>query len=114
MYTDFGSDSSGVQVPSAVVREKAAFDCIRLARDCFSYTQRHVTEKAPEPRTEAQDRFFAMKTARFQKIANSEDFWWYYVAQVESGNKDFAQAVVSYQEQYAKTGSVFRTPRMEP
>ncbi len=111
MYTDISADFFSVQVPSAVVRETAAFDCVRLARDCFFHTQRHITEKTPESRTEAQDRLFAMKTPQFQKIASAEDFWWYYVAQVESGNKDFAAAVVSYQEQYTKTGSLFRNPR---
>jgi len=108
MYTDIRPDSSTIQIPAAVVREKAAFDCIRLATDCLSYTQAHVAEKTPEPRTRAQDQLFAMKAGQIQKIASTEDFWWYYIEQMESGKKDFAEAVVSYHENYAKPGFLFR------
>jgi AbiV family abortive infection protein len=111
MYTDITADSSAIQVPSAVIREKAAFDCIRLAEDCFFHTHRHLAENAPERRTAAEDGLFAMKRTQFQKISNTEDFWWYYVHQVESGNKDFADAVMSYQQRYVKTGTVFQTSK---
>ena len=108
MYTDIHPDSSTIQIPAAMVREKATFDCIRLATDCLSHTQTHIAEKSPEPRTRAQDQLFAMKAGQVQKIANTEDFWWYYIAQMEAGRKDFAEAVVSYQATYGKSGALFR------
>jgi hypothetical protein len=49
-----------------------------------------------------------MKAGQVQKIANTEDFWWYYIAQMEAGKKDFAEAVVSYQATYGKSGTLFR------
>lgn len=108
MYTDIHHDSPGVQIPSAVIRERAAGDCIRLARGCLLHTQRYIAQTTPEPRTRAQDQLFAMKTKRFQKIANTPDFWWYYVAQLEAGQQDFAEAVVSYQNEYGRKGVAFR------
>jgi len=114
MYTDIRPDSSSIQVPAVVVREKAAFDCIRLATDCLSHTQTHIAEKSPEPRTRAQDQLFAMKAGQVQKIASTEDFWWYYIAQMEAGQKDFAEAVVSYHTTYAKLGLLFQASNKEP
>jgi AbiV family abortive infection protein len=108
MYTDISSDSSTIQIPATVIREKASFECIRLATDCLSHTQVHISEKTPEPRTRAEDQMFAMKAGQFQKIASTEDFWWYYIAQSEEGQKDFAEAVMSYQENYAKQGLIFQ------
>jgi len=113
MYTDIRPDSSMIQIPAAVIREKAAFDCIRLATDCLSHTHIHISEKMPEPRTRAQDQLFAMKAGQFQKIASTQDFWWYYIAQLEAGRKDLAEAVMSYQENYAKSCLLFRKSSKE-
>lgn len=113
MYTDFRSDFSTIQIPAVAVREKAAFDCIRLATDCLSHTQIYISEKTPEPRTRSQDQLFAMKAGLFQKIASTEDFWWYYIEQLEAGKKDLAEAVMSYQENFAKAGLLFRKSNSE-
>ena len=48
-----------------------------------------------------------MKAGQFQKIASTEDFWWYYIAQMELGKKDLAEAIVSYQENHIKPGLLF-------
>ncbi|MEK6900815.1 MAG: AbiV family abortive infection protein [Nanoarchaeota archaeon] len=108
MYTDIRFDSSKVQVPAAVVREKAAYDCVRLAADCLAHAKKHVAEKTPEPRTRAQDQLFAMKSGQFQKIANTADFWWYYIAQFKSGQQDLAEVVIRYQEEYVTRGRRFK------
>lgn len=108
MYTDIRTDLAQIQLPAETVRKQAAIDCIRLATDCLSHTQRHIAEKTPQPRTRAEDRLFAMKASQFQKILGTGDFWWYYIAQLESGNKDFADAVVSYCNTYANAGITYR------
>ena len=113
MYTDLLPDSSGVQVPAAVVRKKSAIACIRLATDCLSQTHKHIAEKTPEPRTRTQDQLFAMKSRQFQEIASTVDFWWYYIAELEAGRQDLADAVISYQEKFARPGLVFRKPAQE-
>ncbi len=113
MYTEIRFDLSKVQVPTTMVRKVAANDCIRLAKSCLAHTEKHIAEKTPEPRTRAQDQLFAMKSGQFQKIANIEDFWWYYIAQLESGNQDLAQAVIQYQKQYVMKGQRFKAPEGE-
>lgn len=51
-----------------------------------------------------------MKSGQFQKMANTEGFWWYYIAQMESGRKDFAAAAVEYQRDYFSKGKTFVHP----
>jgi AbiV family abortive infection protein len=107
MYTDINQEASTVQVPARVVRDKAACDCIRLARNCLAHSQSHVAERKPEVRSKAEDKLFAMKKGQFQKIANAEDFWWYYLGQIEAGGADLASAVVSYHETFVRTGTLY-------
>ena len=109
MYTDIHYESSKVKAPGAMVRDIASKDCIRLAGNCLAHAKKHVTEKPPEPRTRAQDQLFAMKLQHLQKIANTEDFWWFYIAQLEAGKQDFAEAVVEYQKEYMTKGKQFKT-----
>lgn len=113
MYTDIRADLSGVQVPAAMVRKEAAFDCIRLATDCLAQTARHIAEKTPEPRTRTQDQLFAMKAEQLQKIVKAEDFWWYYIAELVAGRIDWADAVISYRDNFAKPGVLFKNPPQE-
>lgn len=107
MYTNIHPDGLTIQVPSEMVRDAAARDCVRLSTDCLAHARKHVAEKVPERRTRAEDQLFAMKTGEFQKIANTEDFWWYYIAQLESGRKDFSEAVVQYRTEYFLKGRQF-------
>ena len=113
MYTEIRADTNTVQLPADVVRETAARDCIRLASDCLTHARRHMAETTPQRRTRAEDRLYAMKTTQFQKIANTKDFWWYYIAQLESGQKDFAQAVVQYRKEFFIKGQQFKGAREE-
>lgn len=113
MYTDIRLDSLKVQVPAAVVRKTAAHDCIRLAMDCLALAEKHMAGKPPERRTRAEDQLFSMKSGQFQKIANTADFWWYYIAQLESGKKDFAQAVIQYKREYLMKDRQFKESTSE-
>lgn len=111
MYTDIHHESSKVKVPGAMVRDVAAKDCIRLAGNCLRHAQKHVAEKTPETRTPAQDQLFVMKSGQLEMIANTEDFWWYYIAQLQSGNQDFAEAVIEYQKEYVTKGKQFKAAK---
>lgn len=113
MYSDIRYESSTVQTPAAMVRDSAAKDCVRLARECLTHARKHIAEKKPEVRSQAEDQLFAMKTGQFQKIANTEGFWWYYISQLEAGKRDFAAAVVEYQEDFASKGKTFKGPDRE-
>ena len=107
MYTDIRYTESKVQTPSGMVRDVAAKDCVRLARDCLAHARKHIAEKKPEARSRAEDQLFSMKPGQFQKMANTEGFWWYYIAQLEAGNRDFAAAAVAYQRDYLLKGKTF-------
>lgn len=108
MYTEIRRDTATVQFPSKVVREAAAQDCIRVAGNCLAYTRKHVTETKPSQKTRADDELFSMKATEMLKIMNTEDFRWYYIAQLESGQKDFSMAVVQYCKEFFIAGKAFR------
>lgn len=108
MYTELRTDPDRVQTPGEIVRGSAASDCVRLARDCLAHAQQHVRQKAPAEFTPAHDRLFTMKPAKFRKVLNTEDFWWYYIARMEAGQHDMAEAVLGYEQDYIKTATQFR------
>lgn len=111
MYTELRTDPDRVQTPRDIVRQSAASDCVRLARDCLAHAHRHVREKAPAEFTSAQDRLFTMKSAKFREVLNAEDFWWYYIARMETGHQDIAEAVLGYEQDHIKTGTQFRAAK---
>lgn len=113
MYTDIRYKESKLNVPTVLVRDVAARNCVRLARDCLAYASRHIAEKKPQARSRAEDQLFAMKSGQFQKMANTEGFWWYYIAQLESGKQDFAAAAVAYQRDFVSKGKTFERPDEE-
>lgn len=110
MYTDIRYGESNVQIPAAMVRDVAARDCVQLARDCLVHTQNHIAKEKPEIRSRAEDELFAMKQGLFQEMANTEGFWWYYIARLESGERDFAAAAVAYQRDFVSKGIAFQRP----
>ena len=110
MYTDILYQESKVQVPTAVVRNVAARDCVQLARDCLADARKHIAENKPETRSRAEDQLFAMKSGQLQDLMNTEGFWWYYIAQLEAGEQDFAAAVVAYKRDFVSKGKTFHRP----
>lgn len=107
MYSDLRIDPDRVQTPREVVRDSAARDCVRLANNCLAFAHRHVIEKTPTTFTTAQDRLFTMKSARFQELLNTEDFWWFYISRMEAGQQDLAETVLRYERDHIKTGMPF-------
>ena len=111
MYSDLRSAPDRVQTPREVVRDIAARDCVTLAANCLAYAHRHVIEKTPARFTIAQDRLFTMKSVKFQKLLNTEDFWWYYISQMEAGQQDIAETVLGYERDHIKTDTPFRAAK---
>lgn len=107
MYTDILYKESKLKVPRAMVRDVAARDCVRLARDCLTHARRHIEKQKPQARSRAEDQLFAMRSSQFQSMANTEGFWWYYISQLESGSQDFAAAAVTYQRDFVSKGKTF-------
>jgi AbiV family abortive infection protein len=109
MYSDLRTDPDRVQTPREVVRANAARDCVRLAENCLTHAHRHVLEKTPFSFTSVQDRLFTMKSAKFQEMLNTEDFWWYYISRMEAGQQDIAEDVLGYERDHIKTGIAFQS-----
>lgn len=107
MYSELRTDPDRVQTPREIVRPRAARDCVRLAENCLAYAHHHVREVSPHKFTTAQDRLFTMKFAKFMKMPSTEDFWLYYIARLEAGQQDFAEAVLGYERDHIKTGAPF-------
>lgn len=110
MYTDIHPDGSNIQVPSEMVRDTAARDCIRLATDSLAHARRYVVEKEPKGKTRTEDQLFALKSGVLEKITNMEDFWWYHLAQLESGQGDFSESVIQYRTNYLLKEKLFGRP----
>ena len=108
MYSDLRPDPDRAQTPRQVVREIAARDCVRLAEGSLAYAHRHVREKTPQEFSSAQNRLFTMKSSQFQAMLQNEDFWWYYISRMEAGQQDIAEAVLGYDRDHVKAGTLFR------
>jgi hypothetical protein len=107
MYSDLSANPDRAQTPKEIVRADAARDCVKLAKECLAHARRHVSEKTPTKFTPAQDRLFTMKSAKFQEMLKTEDFWWYFISRMEAGQEDMAEAVSEYERDHIKTGKPF-------
>jgi len=112
MYSDLRVNPDRVQLPRDIVREVAARDCVRLAANCHSHAISHLAGKEPPDVSRALDRLFTMKATQFRKILNTEDFWLYFIARMEAGNKDWAEAVIGYENEHVKTGLLFKQTQL--
>jgi AbiV family abortive infection protein len=110
MYTDIDYATSKVQVPAAAVRQIAAQNCVHLAGMCHANAQKRIADGKPKIRTQAEDRLFVMSVERRKKLFNTDDFWWYYIAELQSGRKDLADAMVNYERNFMLKGKTFRSP----
>ena len=108
MYTDIHRDGPKVVTPELVVRGAVAENCIRLAERVLSYAKPHVTEAQPKVTTRVQDAFFAMKPGLFQKMANTGDFWEYYISRMEAGDRALESAVTEYNRLYFSKSAKFK------
>ncbi len=108
MYTDQAEDGS-IQVPSKVVSERAANDCVRLASACLTSAKYYILNTEPASATRAQDQLFTLKAAQLAQLMNTEDFWWYYISRMEAGDTDYAAAVIKYRIEYQRTGRTFKS-----
>jgi AbiV family abortive infection protein len=107
MYTDIHFDGPKITTPESAIRPEAANNCIRLAEAVLSYATPYITAK-PKTTTRTQDVFFAMKSSIFLKMANTEDFWWYYISRMESGDKAIENAVTEYNTKYFSKNVKFK------
>jgi len=109
MYADINAERMIVTTPQMQVRQKTASDCVRLAGTVLSHVRPYAQQALPKSTTRVQDAFFALKPSTFQKMANTSDFWYFYIAQMESGNIALESAVTEYNDLYFSKKALFRT-----
>lgn len=109
MYTDIDYENVKVKSPDEVVREVAATDCIRLAQHCYYKTEEYIQTKQPTQRTKYEDAFYGMKGNTTTKLFNTEDFWWFHIANMEAGENDLSKSVTQYQREFLSKGRLFKS-----
>ena len=108
MYSDLRTEPDRAQRPRDIVREVAARDCVRLASDCLAHAVHHVREKQPQLITRAMEKLFTMKQRHLAKMLSTADFWWYFLARRDAGNVEWADAVVGYDQDHVRRGTLFK------
>lgn len=109
MYTDLRDEPDYIQRPCEVVGEVAANDCVRLAGDCIANAEKNLTEKEPPEVSAAHDKFFVMKSKKFQDMLNSKDFWWFALSKMEKGITEIAEIVIEYDKIFLQNGVLFKS-----
>ena len=107
MYTDINAERAIVTTPSMQVKEKAAAHCVHLAGNVVAQVRRYL-QSQPKPISRVQDEFFALKPTVFKKMANTADFWEYYIAQMEVGNMALENVVTEYNKRYFSKDTLFK------
>lgn len=108
MYTDIDYGSSKVQIPAAMVRKVATRDCVSLSESCLALARAHVSSVTPKRRSHSKDVLFVMKEDQRKEVFNSEDFWRYYIAELQSSKKDWAIAMAEYWQRFMSKGKRFQ------
>jgi AbiV family abortive infection protein len=107
MYTDINAERLIVTTPQIQVHKASAANCVRLASAVLSHVQAYLKQGKPKVTTRVQDAFFALRPSVFQKLANSADFWEYYIGRMERGETALETAVISYNDEYFSKGKLF-------
>ena len=108
MYSDIRSDNHQPQLPSQVVREVAARNCIELAEKCLAFARHHLETRTPTQYTREQDQLFSLPRTQYHRIMSNPDFWWFYLEEVEAGRADLSKAIVEYRQRYESLGKKFQ------
>lgn len=108
MYTDINAERVIVTTPRMQVPEVTSSNCVRLAGTVLSHVRPYAQQAQPKSTTRVQDAFFALKPSVFQNMANTADFWEYYISKMEQGNLALEAAVTEYNDRYFSKGTQFK------
>lgn len=107
IYTDINAERVKVTTPQLQISQAVAENCLRLAGAVLSHAQPYAQQAQPKATSRVQDAFFALRPVTFQKMANTEDFWKYYLSRMEQGNMALESAVTEYNDKYLSKGKSF-------
>lgn len=108
MYTDIHAERLIVTTPLMQVHKGTATNCVRLAGTVLAHARPYARQSQPKVTTKVQDTFFALKPKVFQKMANTGDFWEYYICQLEQGEVTLESAVTRYNTEYLAKSKLFK------
>lgn len=108
MYTDINYIESKIYTPSAVIREIAATDSVRLAEQCYLTTRHYINNFSPSTKTKVDNDVFGLKKTTFSKIMENEDFWWYLIDNLENNKLTYNEAIAEYNKEYFSKKKLFR------
>lgn len=107
MYTDISAEKVLVTTPQMQVGQNISLNCVRLAGAVLSHVRPYAEQSQPKTTTRVQDAFFALRPAIFQKMANTADFWEYYISRMEQGDMALEAAVTDYNLNYFSKSKTF-------
>ena len=100
MYVDI-NEKHEITTPSEIVRPTAAFDAVRLAKDCLETTSEYILSNKPEQFTASQDKLLCMKTNKMVDMVKTRDFWGFCIDQLEKRKSDdMIEIFVKYHDEY--------------
>lgn len=100
MYVDV-NEKNEITTPSQIVRPKASFDAVRLAKDCLETTGEYILSNEPDQFTAAQDKFLCINKKKMFDMVNTRNFWDYCLEQLEHKNtNDIIDIFVKYHDEY--------------
>jgi len=111
MYVDVIEGSNQISHPDKQVRPKAANDIIEIAINCFHYTEKHIKNNVPEPKTSSQDKLLCINSSLLLKITEKPDFWEFYLSEIKAGNASLEDAFVTYHDNYLKKNKLFENEK---
>lgn len=100
MYVDI-NEKNEITIPSEIIRPKAAFDAVRLSKDCLETTGEHILKNKPHKFTASQDKFLCMNKKKMFNMINTQDFWAFCIDQLEKKKThDITEIFVKYHDEY--------------
>jgi AbiV family abortive infection protein len=110
MYVDIHPDTLAVSSPTTVVPVDVSRNCVDLAARALGYIRPYLTSASTQTYTQDQDAFFAMRPAVFQRMANTEDFWNFFIDRAKAGDTALDSAAMAYHRDYFSKGRLFAQP----
>lgn len=97
MYVDINEEHE-ITIPSKIIRPKAAFDAVRLAKVCLETTGEHILKNKPHKFTASQDKFLCLNK---KKMINTQDFADFFIDQIKKKKiNDITEIFSKYHDEY--------------
>ena len=108
MYIDVKENGSDIYIPAEMVRPVAARDCVIVAVNCLHHAKLYIQKNVPPKRSSYQDKFMCIKQSTLTELISNEDFWEFYIRQLEKGESALDKAVVTYHDVYYQKQKRFK------